>query len=167
MNGNRGKCAFGALGLPLALFASGVEARPATNLEQEATIGRCIREAASGRQWLERTLWGLRDQEAGWIGAEVPNTNGSHDLGPMQINSWWLPKLSVLTGRSPETVRFWLIHDACFNVQVARWIFLSKLARIGGYWSAIGAYHSPTPIRARKYAEAVADKLKARDEGRK
>lgn len=146
-----------------ALISSSVEARPlALKLKQEAMIGRCIHEAAAGRQWLERTLWGLRDQEAGWIGAEVRNTNGTHDLGPMQINSWWLPKLTVLTGWNSATLRHWLIHDACFNVQVARWIFLSGLADTGTYWSAIGAYHSPTTSRARHYAQSVAKRLNAR-----
>src|SRR3546814_17102752 len=50
-----------------------------------AEIARCIRSAAHGKPWLERTLWGLRDQEGGWIGAAVVNSNGTHDLGPLQI----------------------------------------------------------------------------------
>src|SRR3546814_7011119 len=51
----------------------------------DAEIARCIRSAAHGKPWLERTLWGLRDQEGGWIGAAVVNSNGTHDLGPLQI----------------------------------------------------------------------------------
>lgn len=143
-------------------ISNAADARPALNPEEEARIGQCIRTAASGRTWLERTLWGLRDQEAGWVGAEVPNTNGTHDFGPMQINSWWLPKLSAMTGHSPEKVRSWLIHDACFNVQVARWIFLSELNTTGAYWLAIGGYHSPNAYHARRYAASVARKVDAR-----
>lgn len=154
-----------ATGLALmtaAVVSIEVEARPDLNPQHEATLGQCIRHAASGRAWLERTLWGLRDQEAGWIGAEVPNTNGTHDLGPMQINSWWIPRLSALTGRPPEFVRIWLIRDACFNVQAARWIFLTELRANRSYWKAIGAYHSPTPGRQRDYALAVSRKVAAR-----
>lgn len=162
MIGKIAKAVLGAGLLAPALFPASAGARPALIPEQEALIGRCIREAASGREWLERTLWGLRDQEAGWVGAEVPNTNGTHDLGPMQINTWWIPSLSALIHKPPETVRAWLIQDACFNVQIARWIFLTELSANRDYWRAIGAYHSPTDWRRRDYALSVSKKLRAR-----
>ncbi len=107
-------------------------------------------------------MWGLRDQEGGWIGAEVPNSDGSHDLGPLQVNSWWVEKLAAATARPARQVRWWLIHDACFNVAAARWIFLSGLRATGDYWKAVGVYHSPTPWRQRWYADAVAGKLRRR-----
>jgi len=130
--------------------------------EHEARLGACIRDAAGGRVWLEKTLWGLRDQEGGWVGAEVPNSNGSHDLGPLQVNSFWVPKLSKLTGRPLAQVREWLINDPCFNVQAARWIFLSALSVTGAYWKAIGVYHSPTRWRQRQYVASVAGHLQRR-----
>ncbi|WP_260833954.1 lytic transglycosylase domain-containing protein [Sphingopyxis sp. P1IMeth2] len=128
----------------------------------EARIAQCIRAAAGGRQWLERTLWGLRDQEGGWIGAEVRNSDGSHDLGPLQVNSWWVGKIASVTGRSPVLIRWWLANDACFNVDAARWIFLSGLHATGDYWKAIGTYHSPTLWRQRRYANAVSEHLRRR-----
>lgn len=128
----------------------------------EREIARCIRVAAGGKPWLERTLWGLRDQEGGWLGAAVLNTNGSHDLGPLQINSWWVPRIASLVGRPVAHVRGWLRTDACFNAGAARWIFLTALAESRDYWKAIGIYHSPTPWRQRKYAASVASKLKRR-----
>jgi len=134
-------------------------ARPALPRDHESRVGECIRRAADGRQWLERTLWGLRDQEAGWIGAEILNRNGSHDLGPLQVNSFWIPKLAAMIDRSPDTVRTWLTHDPCFNVQAARWIFLSELSATRDYWKAIGVYHSPTLWRQRRYSRLVAAKL--------
>ena len=133
-------------------------------LRNEPEIARCIKLAAGGRPWLERTLWGLRDQEGGWIGAEVVNTNGSHDLGPLQINTWWVPKLARLLGRDTVQVRQWLRDDACFNAQAARWIFLSGLRASGDYWKAVGTYHSPTAWRQNRYALAVADRLELRFE---
>jgi hypothetical protein len=128
----------------------------------EVRIGQCIRAAAGGRQWLEKTLWGLRDQEGGWIGAEVRNSDGSHDLGPLQINSWWVGKIAAVTGSRPERIRWWLANDACFNVDAARWIFLSGLAVTGDYWKAIGVYHSPTGWRQRRYASSVVRHLTRR-----
>jgi hypothetical protein len=125
-------------------------------------MARCIARAAGGKDWLEKTLWGLRDQEGGWVGAEVANANGSHDLGPLQINSWWVPKIAAVLRQPEQDVRLWLKSDACFNADVARWIFLSALRSTGDYWAAIGVYHSPTAWRQRHYAMSVAEHLTRR-----
>lgn len=135
---------------------------PIRSAAAEREIARCIQSASAGRSWLEKTLWGLRDQEAGWIGAEVLNTNGTHDLGPLQVNSSWVPKFAALTGRPAPTVRYWLINDPCFNVQAARWLFLAGLRTTGDYWKAIGVYHSPTAWRQHRYVGSVATKLRKR-----
>ncbi len=127
---------------------------------EAAEIARCIHIASRGHAWLEKTLWGLRAQEAGWLGAEIANTNGTHDLGPLQINSSWVPKMSRLVGRSQEQVRHWLRYDPCFNVEAARWIFLTGLEASGDYWKAIGVYHSPTEWRQVAYAKRVANHLR-------
>jgi hypothetical protein len=128
----------------------------------ETRIAECIRQAADGHPWLERALWGLRDQEGGWIGAEVRNTNGSHDLGPLQINTWWVPKIASLVGRPQADVRGWLMSDPCFNAEAARWIFLSALKTTGDFWKAIGVYHSPTVWRQRRYALSVGQHMQRR-----
>lgn len=130
--------------------------------EGELRIAACIRQASLGQPWMEKTLWGLRDQEAGWIGAEVRNSNGSYDLGPLQINSWWIPRIAALVGRSPVQVRHWLRFDPCFNAEAARWIFLSALRATGNYWKAIGAYHSPTTWRQIRYRSSVARHMRTR-----
>lgn len=140
----------------------GVEARPSSNIRSDAQVAYCIRKVAAGKPWLERTLWGLRDQEAGWIGAEVKNTNGSHDLGPLQVNTWWVPRIARLVGQSERQIRLWLRDDACFNVDAARWIFLTALAETGDYWRAIGAYHSPTAARQQRYTRMVVVHLRRR-----
>ncbi|MHA6766207.1 lytic transglycosylase domain-containing protein [Sphingobium ummariense] len=145
--------------LILIVAPAGANARPVAAAIHEARIGDCIRQASGGRAWLEKTLWGLRDQEAGWIGAEISNTNGTHDLGPLQVNSFWVPKLANAVGRPPADVRAWLIRDPCFNVQAARWIFLKGLSVTRDYWKAVGVYHSPTAWRQRRYAAAVSRHL--------
>lgn len=148
-------CAVLAAMVPVSTYARGTA-------QQEARIAQCIRQAAGGRPWLETTLWGLRDQEAGWIGAQVRNTNGSHDLGPLQINSWWVPKIAAMVGRSQVDVRSWLTLDPCFNAGAARWIFLSALQTTGDFWKAVGVYHSPTAWRQRRYAANVAQHMQRR-----
>ena len=155
------------LGCALALtsfasFPDVARAQSPSSPVEEREIARCIRIAAGGKLWLEKTLWGLRDQEGGWIGSAVLNTNGSHDLGPLQVNTWWVPRIASLVGRPPDHVRHWLRMDPCFNANVARWIFLKALAQSGDYWQAIGIYHSSTIWRQRRYALSVASKLRKR-----
>ena len=130
--------------------------------EGEARIAACIGQTAGGKPWLEKTLWGLRDQEGGWIGAEVRNANGSHDLGPLQINSWWVPKIAAMVGRPQADVRAWLMYDPCFNAGAARWIFLSALRTTDDFWKAVGVYHSPTAWRQRRYALSVVSHMRRR-----
>lgn len=131
-------------------------------LDQEGELAACIRRSAGGKSWLEKTLWGLRDQEGGWAGAEIAKSDGSRDLGPLQVNSWWVSRLAKLTDRPENRVRRWLIHDTCFNVETARWIFLSGLAVTRDYWRAVGVYHSPTTWRQQRYARSVSRHLRRR-----
>ncbi|MDB5724306.1 MAG: TrbN/BfpH-like protein [Novosphingobium sp.] len=128
----------------------------------ELQVAACIERVSDRRPWLARTLWGLRDQEGGWIGAAVRNSNGSDDLGPLQVNSWWASRIAAVIKRTPTEVRWWLRYDACFNVDAARWIFLSALAVTRDYWKAIGMYHSPVGWRQRRYTRGVANQLSAR-----
>lgn len=152
-----------AWAVPALLTTSPERAMAAPEKVQvEQRIASCIRHASMGHAWLEKTLWGLRDQEAGWIGAEVRNSNGSHDLGPLQINSWWVPRIAAQVGHSELQVRHWLRFDPCFNAEAARWIFLSSLRAAKDYWAAIGLYHSPTTWRQRRYSGSVARRMKVR-----
>lgn len=149
--------------LAATLTAASLEARAAApGAVGEPVVAACIARSAGGRAWLEKTLWGLRDQEGGWIGAEVANSDGSHDLGPLQVNSWWVPRLAAVTGRPERHIRHWLKKDACFNVEAARWIFLSGLATTGDFWKAVGVYHSPTGWRQRRYTASVVGHLRRR-----
>ena len=131
-------------------------------ISNETEIARCIRHAARGQGWLEKTLWGLWDQERGWIGAEIENNDGSHDLGPLQINSWWIPKFAQLLDRPSAQIRIWLRDDPCFNAEAARWIFTSALSTTGDYWRSVGIYHSPKTSRQLRYAARVSQHLMAR-----
>ena len=155
-------------GVVVAMFASAIPLQAAqtgaarSRQSDERSVAACIKWSAGGRAWLEKTLWGLRDQEGGWIGAEIANGDGSHDLGPLQVNSRWASRLAAITGRPEPFIRYWLKADPCFNVDAARWIFLSGLAVTRDYWKAVGNYHSPTGWRQRRYSSSVAAHLKRR-----
>jgi hypothetical protein len=108
----------------------------ATNTH-EAIIAACVERASSRRNWLQQTLVALRREEAGWIGAEVHNEDGTYDLGPMQVNSWWVPRIARKIARSERQVRAWLRDDACFNVDAPRGIFRSALHDTRDFWKAV------------------------------
>ncbi len=146
----------------LMLHVSPSSASRAGSVEDERAIAHCIHRAAFGRPWLEKTLWGLRDQEGGWIGAAIRNRNGSYDLGPFQINSWWVPRIAARIRYPDAAVTYWLRMDPCFNAEAARWIILTVLRSSTSYWQAVGRYHSPERLRGTRYAASVARRLQRR-----
>ncbi len=105
-------------------------------------------------------LVGIYKAEGGAIGQEVSNTNGSYDLGPMQINTVWLPELAGRWGVNEKTARRWIRDDACTNVGVAAWILRGHMDETGSLSQAIGHYHSRTPLHSAKYKKRVISILK-------
>jgi hypothetical protein len=78
------------------------------------------------------------------------NANGSIDIGAFQINSAHLPALARYGVTAP------LLADGCVSAYVAAWHYRRQIDRLGNTWSAVGAYHSPTPSRAAWYANRIA-----------
>lgn len=63
------------------------------------------------------------------------NANGTYDIGMMQINSGWLPKLEAFGVTEAS------LHDACTNLKVGAWILSNNAKKLGWNWNAIGAYN--------------------------
>ncbi|HBN6128644.1 MULTISPECIES: lytic transglycosylase domain-containing protein [Burkholderia] len=81
------------------------------------------------------------------------NTNGSRDIGLMQINSSWLPRLKQY-GIGEED-----LLDACKNAYVGTWIMAQNIAQLGYNWTAIGAYNAVTPSKRDAYARKIYGQL--------
>jgi lysozyme-related protein Hpa2 len=77
------------------------------------------------------------------------NTNGSSDIGVMQINSVHLPELKRYGVKQSD------LQFACKNVYTGAWLLRKRLDKYGNTWSAIGAYHSATPVLRDAYAKRV------------
>lgn len=77
------------------------------------------------------------------------NSNGSIDVGELQINSVHFPKLATW-GITPSA-----LMDRCTNIYVAAWRLRTMMEKYGNTWEAIGAYHSETPQHRDKYARAI------------
>lgn len=108
-------------------------------------LAACLMMAAQHYSVPPAVLIGIYQVEGGRVGQEVSNTNGTYDLGPMQINTIWLPQLAAKWGVSVPTARKWVRDDACTNVGVAAWILRNHLNETGDLTQAIGNYHSKTP----------------------
>ena len=116
----------------------------------------CMVLAASFYGLPPRVLPSIHVVEGGEVGTVHRNTDGSEDLGVMQINTLWLPVLAGVARMTPEAVRTRLVGDACFNIAAAGLVMRSALlARHGDLMTAIGDYHSHTPTLNASYQGLV------------
>ena len=89
------------------------------------------------------------------------NANGSVDVGLMQINSLWFPRLAEM-GIEPED-----LWDECTSVHVGAWVLAGYIRRFGYNWRAVGAYNagpSSSPeseLKRKEYAQRVFHNLSA------
>jgi len=122
----------------------------------QATTEPCVREIAAHFDVDLRLVKAILRVEGGRVGMRQPNTNGTHDLGPMQINTLWLPKL-----RERGIDEHALVWDYCTNVAVGTWILARELRasraepNTAEFWRAVGRYHSRTPRHNVRYAVRV------------
>ena len=112
----------------------------------------CMLATAHWYQLPPRVLPSIHVVEGGWVGAVHTNTDGSQDLGVMQINTRWVAPIAATvaarTGRhlSEAVVRDRLINDACFNIAAAGLVLRTYFVLGGGrdWLRAVGDYHSHT-----------------------
>jgi soluble lytic murein transglycosylase-like protein len=116
----------------------------------------CMALVAATYQLPPRVLPAIQAVEGGRVGTVRSNTNGSQDLGVMQVNTLWLATLARRSGLPEAEVRDRLVHDACFNIAAAGLIFRIYLNEAqGDLMRAVGYYHSHTPERSLRYQSKV------------
>ena len=114
----------------------------------------CIEQAAYAYQVPAIVILSVMAQESGKTGHYTLNKNNTRDLGPMQINSTWLPRLSK-SGITESA----LINNGCLNVFVGTAILREHAATArGNWWHAVGDYHSKSEGLHNKYLMNVARK---------
>ncbi len=122
-------------------------------------LAACIMLASSTYNVPPAVMIGILNVEGGRIGQEVRNTNGSYDLGPMQVNTIWVPQLASAWRVDYRRAKTALRDDGCLNVKVAAWILKQKIESTGSLYGGIAHYHSATPWRGHKYAAKVVSVL--------
>lgn len=123
-------------------------------------LAACLMLASQTYSIPPAVLVGIYKAEGGKVGQEVKNTNGSYDLGPMQINTIWLPELAKKWGVSESTARKWVRDDACTNVGVSAWILKQHIDETQSLSQAIAHYNSRTPKHGTKYQNRVVNIMK-------
>lgn len=133
------------LAIALALVA------PAAAPVQAAEWERCFVDAALRYQVNPLLLRAIARQESSFRADAVnENTNGTRDIGVMQINTWWLGGPLGKAGLTEEH-----LFQPCLNIHVGAWILANEIQRHGLSWKAIGSYHSPTEWRQADYARRI------------
>ena len=108
-------------------------------------------------------LVGIHQVEGGAVGQSVgPNSNGSYDLGPMQINTLWVPLLAEKWGVSESTALRWVRDDPCTNMGVSAWILRTHMNETGSLAKAIAHYHSRTPQYGHPYKGKVVSAMRSK-----
>lgn len=110
----------------------------------------CINEAAIEFNISAKLIITILNVERGKNGQAIKNTNRSYDLGPMQVNTRWLPRLKKY-GVSREDLQF----NPCLNVKVGAWILSKELANETEFTKAVGNYNSHTPKFNSSYVQKV------------
>lgn len=116
----------------------------------------CMAAAAAFYHLPPRVLPSIHAVEGGQIGLVRFNTNGSADLGVMQVNTIWIQPLARFADMKAEAVVDHLMHDPCFSIAAAAAIMRLYLTEAhGNLMAAIGYYHSHSPGLGAAYQEKV------------
>lgn len=146
---------------------------PAARHPSERVVDTCISRAADHHKLNPLVLKAIRRQENGKVGMANRNSNGSYDLGIMQLNTI---NLEAITRQYPRVSPYDLVYKACVNVFIGAWFLKEKITQAGGdVWKGVGNYHSGTPHLHKKYLKSVQEHyrdvrreyLEARRAGRK
>ena len=142
-------------------MASGLSALPARAqplTSAEARIHACLTAAADAYRLPAALILILLKVEGGRLGSVSSNTNDTVDIGPMQVNTIWVPLIARHWRTTPQAAYAALRNNFCANVEGGTWILRQALddAR-GDFWSGVGLYHSHSPVHKDAYLRKVLD----------
>ena len=137
------------------LLALAAAALPQHAVATQPDSVQCANDAVARMGVPPIVVAGIMQVEGGKLGMESPNSNGSFDLGPMQINTIHLKEFANY-GISRAMLR----DDLCVNVAAAAFMLRRHYQTTGDWATAITRYHSKTPVHAARYAGLVARAFK-------
>lgn len=118
------------------------------------TAFACWEEAAVKYQVAPELLVAIAMQESSMRSNAVNlNKNNTVDIGIMQINSIWLPKLREFGIERKD------LFDPCINIHVGAWILGGLIREHGLNWDTVGRYNGGGVDNRSKYAWKVYRRL--------
>ncbi len=112
----------------------------------------CVQQAASIHGIPEALILAILKTEGGRPGLARRNRDGSHDLGPMQVNTRWVQR----EGLNARDLR----DHGCYNLHVGTAILARELRAAPDLATGVGNYHSRTPRHHRRYQRLIVQSLK-------
>jgi len=142
--------------IKILLFASVLLAQAGiVSAASSKEIQQCMEVSAKKYSIHPYLIWAIAKTESDFnVRAVGKNTNGTTDIGLMQINDTWLKKLSRygITRGS--------LFDPCVSVEVGAWILAHNFKTYGENWRAVGAYNAVTEWKRVRYAKKVEKNLR-------
>lgn len=96
-------------------------------------------------------LLAVMKTEGGRPGEFALNRNGTVDLGPMSINTVWLPSLAKHYRTTEPELKRRLALDGCANVAAGALILKRKISESGSLLEGVANYHSSDPVKQSRY----------------
>jgi len=140
---------------------------PARASTSDTEVADCLYAAAAVHHVPATLLYAILGVEGGRLGAVSQNTNGSVDIGPMQVNDLWLPQLMMHWSASHEAAFLALRDSVCANFEAGAWILSKGFAETGDYWDAVARYHSHSGAEKARYLRLILERFEAMERARR
>lgn len=122
----------------------------------ETRVQGCLFAAAEVYRLPPALILILLKVEGGRLGAVSGNTNETVDIGPMQVNTIWVPAIAKHWRTTKEAAFLALRDNFCANIEGGSWILRQALDEAhGDFWSGVGIYHSHNPVHKDAYLKKV------------
>jgi hypothetical protein len=107
----------------------------------------CMLQAAQYYALPPRVLPSIQAVEGGAVGSVHVNTDGTSDLGVMQVNTRWVAPIAARIHDTQAAVQARLTGDSCFNIAAAALILRGYMNEThDDLLQAVGDYHSHTRL---------------------
>jgi Transglycosylase SLT domain len=141
------------------VLAAGIVCLPAVSraaAPAAVPVVGCIESAASAYRLPPAVIVILLTVEGGSLGHVSQNSNGTVDIGPMQLNTIWVPVVAKHWGASTSETYAALRDNFCANVEAGTWILRQSMDEAhGDFWEGVGFYHSRDPGYKADYLRKV------------
>ncbi len=148
--------------LPPPQLALSLELRRSNMLPGQHTppTTQCFMREANRHGIDPYVLLAVLKTENGRPGEAALNRNGSFDLGPMSVNTVWIPHLAKRYQQSEKEFTYRLASDGCTNIAAAAWILKQKIVQSGNVWEGVARFHSNNAAKQGPYLLRVHARLK-------